>query len=150
MVSAFDMFDGALYDLGWCISKIIVDGMCDVAALWKYKIKKKKVSEKLFLDIKFKKFILNDEFLEISVLWGLFKRESTPNGECYRYGCWCVIQPMVRSFNTCSRWYARHAEILRRRNWNQQRDLFLIFSKNFSRLSSQMHPLRAKIFSDRG
>ena len=53
------------------------------------------MSEKLFLDIKFKKFILNDEFFEISVFWGLFERESTPNGECYRYGSRCVIQSRV-------------------------------------------------------
>ena len=50
------------------------------------------------MDIKFIKFISNDEFLEISVLWGPFERESTPNDECYRYAWWCVIQARVRSF----------------------------------------------------
>ena len=37
-VYAMVMIDGALYDLGLCISKSIVDNMCNAAELWKYKI----------------------------------------------------------------------------------------------------------------
>ena len=33
-VSAIDMVDGASYNLGLCISKNMVDGICDVAGLW--------------------------------------------------------------------------------------------------------------------
>ena len=47
---------------------------------------KTKMNMKLFLHIKFEKFILNNEFLEISVLWGLFERKYTQYGQFYRHG----------------------------------------------------------------
>ena len=36
--SAIDMVHGALYNLGLRLSKTIVNGMCDVAELWKHEI----------------------------------------------------------------------------------------------------------------
>ena len=38
-LSAIDMFDGASYNLGLCISKNMVDGICDVAGLWTHENK---------------------------------------------------------------------------------------------------------------
>ena len=37
-VSAIDMVEGVAYNLGLCISKNVVDGMWDVAELWKHEI----------------------------------------------------------------------------------------------------------------
>ena len=37
-VYAMVMIGGALYDIGLCISKSIVDNTCDAAEVWKYKI----------------------------------------------------------------------------------------------------------------
>ena len=39
MVIAIDMVDGASYNLGFCISKNMVDGICDVAGLWTHENK---------------------------------------------------------------------------------------------------------------
>ena len=38
IVGAIDTVDSALYNLGPCILKSIVDGMCDVAKFWKHEI----------------------------------------------------------------------------------------------------------------